>query len=42
MFENLVPTGDGASYEPDEDGRLKLLDGVRLPLEEPTENHEQI
>jgi Uma2 family endonuclease len=42
MFENLVPTGDGASYEPDEDGRLELLDGVRLPLEEPTENHEQI
>jgi Uma2 family endonuclease len=42
MFENLGPAGDGASSELDEDGRFEILDGVRLPIEEPTENHEQI
>lgn len=39
MFENLGRTADGVSSGRDEG---EILDGVRLPLEEPTENHEQI
>ncbi|SIO36819.1 Endonuclease, Uma2 family (restriction endonuclease fold) [Bradyrhizobium erythrophlei] len=42
LFEDIGPAGDGASSELDEDGRFEILDGVRLPIEEPTENHEQI
>jgi excisionase family DNA binding protein len=42
MFENLGPTSDHGSSERDEDHRFEVLAGVRTPLEDATENHEQI
>jgi hypothetical protein len=42
MFEGLGPTPDRGSSERDEDRRFEILDGVRTPLEDATENHEQI
>jgi len=42
MFEGLGPTPDRGSSERDEDRRFEILDGVRTPPEDATENHEQI
>jgi hypothetical protein len=42
MFEDLGPAADGGSSELDEDRRFEILAGVRTPLEDATENHEQI
>jgi excisionase family DNA binding protein len=42
MFEDLGPAPDRGSSECDEDRRFENLDGVRTPLEDATENHEQI
>jgi uncharacterized protein (DUF433 family)/Uma2 family endonuclease len=42
MFEDLGPAADRGSSECDEDDRFEMLAGVRIPLEDSTENHEQI
>jgi uncharacterized protein (DUF433 family) len=42
MFEDVGPAADGGSSECDEDDRFETLAGVRIPLEDSTQNHEQI
>lgn len=42
MFEGIGRTSDRGSSECDEDRRFEILDGVGTPLEDATENHEQI